>query len=291
VNLAICPHCASPLQPLQSASIVTLSCPVCGWNCSSARHVWKRHMLLGRLFLLFGLAILVTMIFVSVDIGTALVIAALFFVIGGVIYGTSWKALRALRPPKESQKLKASGKAVEAFTKLIPRREEVEARFPGVLNVARPRPTKWTWRTWASVLLLPGWLLVVSIDHKTGRVAAIDALVGLVGFCILFGKLEVQTFKDWRLLRIGEATTGRVIAQQSIVSGRYPSSIIFYAFMDAANRPFIGEAHDPTQKIKEGEPLIVFHGLSNPNRSVVLDGYNFTMNTLHNAATLPQAPE
>jgi hypothetical protein len=273
MNLAICPHCAGQLQAVDSSTIVTLSCPACGWNCVSARHVWIRHRWAGRLFLLLGLVSVLAIPLVPEFSDAAPIIAAACFIVGGVTYWTARSSLREL-PDKT---YRPSGGPAREFTKLIPSRQEVETRFPGVLDAARPRHVQWTWRTWAWPVLILIWMMFVASQWDKGGLEWTDLLGVLAVFCAVFGKLEVQTYREWKLFILGESTPGRVICQRPVSDGRYSSSIIFYAFEDASNRPFVGEARDSAMTIKEGDPLVVFYRLSDPNRNVVLDGYDFTI--------------
>jgi hypothetical protein len=273
MSLAICPLCAGELQAVRSSTIVTLSCPACGWNCASARRTWSRHGLEGRLFLLVGLAAVLAIHFAHLQSVSAFAIAGLGLLVGGVYCWSAWRSLRKL--PERTYE--PSGSPVAAFTKLIPIRTEVETRSPGVMNVVPPRHAGWTWRAWAFVALAPAWVSAVTTQVKRGRIAGIDGVVLVLFFLAVFCKLGVQAYREWKLLQLGESTPGRVIYQRQIIDGRSTSSIVFYAFVDVANRPFVGEARDSTMKIKEGDPMMVFYCSSEPNRNVVLDGKNFTI--------------
>ena len=70
-----------------------------------------------------------------------------------------------------------------------------------------------------------------------------------------------------------------MIFQRPIFGGRTTSSVVFYAFVDVEKWPFVGQMHDPARKIKQGDPVVVFYRLLDPNQSVVLDGYDFTLGT------------
>jgi hypothetical protein len=278
MSLAICPQCASPLQVVRSSSIVTLSCSTCGWNRSSARHVWKQHRLVGRLFLLFGLAVPLVVHFVSGDKDTAIAVAVPLLGIGAWVYWSSAKSLHQLL----MQTSNAPGNGLEAFTKIIPTRGEVEAHFPGVLKASRPRSIAWTWRTWCTAVLLPAWMIMFPIVRQNSPGGWVDLLIGFAVFCLIFGRLELHTYKEWKLLRTGESSAGRIVCQQATSNGRFVSSHIFYAFLDAANRPFIGQSNDPSRKLKEGQPVIVFYRSSDPQQTVVIDGYDFTIDGENN---------
>jgi hypothetical protein len=207
----------------------------------------------------------------------AYVAAAAFLIMGGASYRSSWRALRKL--PRSKGNLaeeRAAGRltAAEAFTKLIPSREEAERRYPGVLNVAKPRKIKLTWRSYLAIVLAPFYLLFFFLDNVTRESAEFVGVVLIVA-CALFSLVAVQSSSEKQLLRLGEVTTGRIVCREVVSGGRYASSIIFYAFVDATNRPFIGEGSDGTHQMSEGDPVIVFYKPLDPTRSVVLDGCDF----------------
>jgi hypothetical protein len=276
MSQAICPLCGARLEPLRSTSVVTLSCSVCGWNRASARHVWKRHRLFGCLYIVLGVAMLVAIALLPTNGWNALPFGLLLLIGGGVIYGSSWRALRQL--PRSNVTLAEEREeghrtAADAFTKLIPTWEAAERRFPGVLSTARPRRIRSTWQVYLVAAVAASAVFSMWLDHLSKTGPDVVGLILLIVLCALFTGIAMRSFSERKLMRLGEVTTGRIVCQQVVSSGRYASNIVFYAFVDATNRPFIGEGSDGTftKEMREGDPAIVFYQPLDPRRCVALN--------------------
>src|ERR1700749_212236 len=100
--LAICPICSGRLQALGSDSVITLSCPAFGWNCASARRVWKRQRLLARLLLLLALAVFLPLQVLHLESRFAAPVAMVSLIFGVFIYAGVLRPLRELpQDPRE----------------------------------------------------------------------------------------------------------------------------------------------------------------------------------------------
>ncbi len=285
----VCPSCGAQIEPLRSDLHTTLSCCNCGWNIASARRVYGKELLWAGTFLVVLVVGGIHDSSASMSkwsdliLGIAIVGSATWFVVR-----KPWKAYRHFASSAKSTSLGSNGisAAPRAFAQLIPSRDEAEDLFSGILNVAKPRPVKWSWTQRAAMAVA---LLIAAIVVWI----AYEALLGsreeeTVGFAVLFALIFYLTielrfpiapaFSRLRLLRFAEVTVGRVVCLGKTMGGAHRSeSVISYAFLDGAGRAFIGQGIDYTDSLMEGAPVVIFYDALDPTLNVALECSRFTI--------------
>lgn len=173
--------------------------------------------------------------------------------------------------------------ACEAFLKLLPSPSEAQNLFSAILNLQKPRGLKFnpTFRARAAsdgavlaMAILLGCLVVAGAMRSRSAVAVIYLVfpisLALIALLPLLKDLSKQS-----LLRLGEATVGRVVYQlnssRPFGLGGGNSSLILYAFVDRGNRVFFGQAQDYLNNIGEGAAVVVFYDPLDPRRNVLTD--------------------
>lgn len=293
---AVCPCCGAHIEPVVSSYKVTLSCSACGWNCAPARRAYKKELIGGALYLALAVA--------AFGLQAALSpahdwkdFAFVIFVVMAVVYATYRKSWRALRTVSSSQ---GGGNVTQlglrAFEKLIPSQQESTDLFGDLLNVAAPRPITWNWRVKLALLfggLLLSLLLWFAPLLRNGintdeNAAIVMALLVLLWPTVILSCVALPDFSKSRLLRFGDVTVGRVVWQRRIDRGRNGSvSVVFYAFVDKANRPYIGQGQDYTDNIGQGAPIVVFYDPLDPDRNIGLECCRSTIRVPPTSSPVP----
>lgn len=173
--------------------------------------------------------------------------------------------------------------ACESFAKLIPSPAEAQHLFSSILNLQKPRALKWnsafTVRavfagTGLGVAIVLGGL-AVALARNGHVVSGVSALALVIVVALFNAAPFLRDLSKWHLLQQGEVTVGRVVYQFTKTGpwsgGSGDTSRIFYAFVDKANRAFVGRGADYSNNIGEGAAVVVFYDALDPNRNVSPD--------------------
>jgi hypothetical protein len=162
----------------------------------------------------------------------------------------------------------------EAFLKVIPGSAEAEYIFPGLLHIQPPRPIQWDWRLNLGFALLVLFALLIGISLISSTAPPSDHHISLpqAAIIVVIASLFLSpSLSKLKLLRNGDLAVGRVVYQQTASGNRHKWSFIFYAFVDATNRGFIGYGTDLTDTLAEGAPVLVYFDRSNPYKNVAME--------------------
>ena len=122
-----------------------------------------------------------------------------------------------------------------------------------------------------------GISFVTAVAFRNG----ISALVGVAGIVAVSSYWLMRAYANRALLRNGELAVGRVVYQQTMPGNRYQSarSVIFYAFVDSANRGFIGQGTDLTDSLTGGAPIAVYYDRLSPSKNIAAESSRLRVKT------------
>ena len=122
--------------------------------------------------------------------------------------------------------------------------------------------------------ILIGCIMVAAAMRSGSAVAVMYLIFPTALALIALLPLLKDLFKQ-SLLRMGEATVGRVVYQlnssRPFGLGGGHSSLILYAFVNRGNRVFFGQAQDYSNNIGEGAAVVVFYDPVDPRQNALTD--------------------